>query len=365
MYENMTFNRIAKRMLDRVPEKYDRREGSIIYDGTAPAAFELAEAYIMARVILKETFATTASREYLILRAAEFNVTPEPATPAEVEGKFSQAVSLGTRFSYDNINFVVNELIDDVAHTYKLTCETAGLVGNNCVGNIIPIDPLPGLATAAITKVITPGENEEDTEVFRQRYIAALKSKAYGGNGADYKEKVLALPGIGGVKVYRCWNGGGTVKLVVLNSSFELPDSELINEVQTKIDPTPQGKGYGIAPIGHTVTVAAATEVKINIEATVSTKTGYTVDDVRSALTSAVSGYLLERRKEWCKQSDTDQVAVRVAYILTAMLSVANVTDVTSVKANGQIDKIILPTDAVPTLGTVTLKAGGGIACTI
>lgn len=358
MYENMTFLRILKRMLDRVPEKYDRREGSIIYDGCAPAAFELAEAYIMARVILKETFATTASREYLILRAAEFNIIPEEATPAEVECKFSQAVSLGTRFSADNVNFIVSALLDDVAHTYKLTCETAGIIGNNCIGTVIPIDPMPGLATAEITKVITQGEDEEDTEIFRRRYFAALKSKAYGGNGADYKEKVLALPGIGGVKVYRCWAGGGTVKLVILNSSYEIPDSEFVNEIQQKIDPTPQGQGYGIAPIGHTVTVAMASAVKINIIATISLKSGYSIDDVRDALSTAVSAYLTERRKEWCEQNDTEQITVRVAYILTAMLSVPNVTDITEVTANGQTDKVVLQTDEVPTVGTITLKAG-------
>ena len=49
----------------------------------------MAEAYIMAQVILKQTFATTADRKYLILRASEFNDTPEPATAAEVEEIFS------------------------------------------------------------------------------------------------------------------------------------------------------------------------------------------------------------------------------------------------------------------------------------
>ena len=79
MYENMTFDKIEKRMLARVRSTFDKREGSIIYDATAPAALELAEAYIMARVILRQTFATTADREFLTLRAAEFNIYPEAA----------------------------------------------------------------------------------------------------------------------------------------------------------------------------------------------------------------------------------------------------------------------------------------------
>lgn len=360
MYENMTNERILKRMLDRVSPKYDRREGSIIFDGCAPAAFELAEAYIMARVILKQTFATTADREYLILRAAEFNITPEPATAAEVEGQFSQAVSIGARFNYDTLNFVVTELIDDAQHAYKLVCETAGEAGNHCLGNIIPIEPIPGLATAEITKVITPGEDEEDTETFRQRYFAALKSKAYGGNGADYKEKVLALPGVGGVKVYRCWNGGGTVKLVLLNSEYEIPTDEMIQEVQNVIDPPANaGKGYGIAPIGHVVTAVAATSAKVNVAARVATlKSGYTIADVTPLIKEALEAYFEARRKEWCQQSDTEQVVVRTAYVLTAMLGVQNIVDVTDVRVNGELDRITLKTDECPILGELTLTEG-------
>ena len=48
-----------------------------------------------------------------------------------------------------------------------------------------------------------------------------------------------------GVKVYRCWNGGGTVKLVVLNSDYKPAADELIKEVENVIDPAPKGKGYG------------------------------------------------------------------------------------------------------------------------
>lgn len=42
-----------------------------------------------------------------------------------------------------------------------------------------------------------PGEDEEDTEVFRQRYMDSLNAQAFGGNRADYLEKVNAIPGRG------------------------------------------------------------------------------------------------------------------------------------------------------------------------
>lgn len=359
MYENMTSERIENRMLSRVSPDIDKREGSIMYDATAPAAIEFQEAYIMARVILKQTFATTADREFLILRALEFNMAPYDASQAEVKGVFNQAVSLGTRFSSDanSLNYYVTELLDDATHTYKMLCETAGAAGNSCIGTITPIETISGLSSAEITEVITPGEDAEDTEVFRARYIAALKSKAYGGNGDDYKEKVLAIAGIGGVKVYRCWNGGGTVKLVILASDYSVPVAEQVDEVQTAIDPIPQGKGYGIAPIGHTVTVVPATAVQMNVSATLMLEDGYTVEDVQTSVENAISEYLETQRQLWCGQSDTQSLIIRSAIVLSEILALPKIQDVTNVTINGASDRVELETDEVPILGTVTLTA--------
>lgn len=351
----MTYEFIEKRILSRVKNSFDKREGSIIFDSTAPIAFELAEAYIMAQVILKQTFATTADREFLVLRASEYNIYPESATCAEMKGKFSKAVPVGTRFNYENYNFTVADVIDDTAHTYKLVCETAGKQANSCIGDITPITQISGLETAKIIEIITPGEDEEDTETFRQRYINALKSKAYGGNGADYREKVLAIHGVGGVKVYRCWNGGGTVKCVILDSEYNKPTDELIKEVQTQIDPTQKGDGYGLAPIGHVVTVTGAKEKAINVTCTIIT------DEITPALTdkikSKINEYLRERRAEWCKQTHTQFVTVRSAFLLVKLLEIQGIKDAIVTLDNKAL-KIDIANDEIPSLGKLTVLKG-------
>lgn len=64
-----------------------------------------------------------------------------------------------------------------------------------------------------------------------------------------------AIEGVGGVKVYPVWNGGGTVKIVFSDSKFNVPSKKLIGKVKV-LDPVAnQQKGYGLAPIGHLVTV--------------------------------------------------------------------------------------------------------------
>ena len=46
MYENITYESILQRMLDRIPDDMDKREGAVIYDALAPAAVELQLMYI-------------------------------------------------------------------------------------------------------------------------------------------------------------------------------------------------------------------------------------------------------------------------------------------------------------------------------
>ena len=45
MYEDRTYENILQEMLDRVTEDVDKREGSVIYDALAPAAYFLADQY--------------------------------------------------------------------------------------------------------------------------------------------------------------------------------------------------------------------------------------------------------------------------------------------------------------------------------
>ena len=85
-YEDITYEVILQRMLDKVPDNMDKREGSIIYDALAPAAVELQLMYIELDTILKETFADTAQRDYLVRRVAERGIEPYNATYAKLKG---------------------------------------------------------------------------------------------------------------------------------------------------------------------------------------------------------------------------------------------------------------------------------------
>ena len=348
MYENQTFDSILRRTLARVPDDVDKREGSIIYDALAPAAMELANAYAELGYVLHQAFADTADRENLVRRCAERGISPHPATRAVLSGTFVPAVAIGARFNLDSLNYVVTEHVSGT--TYKVECETAGEAGNRRMGTLIPIDYIDGLESAKLTAVLIPGEDEEDTETLRKRFLTTFDSQAFGGNIADYKAKVGALPGVGGVKVHPVKSGAGTVTVAILASDNTVPTAALVETVQAAVDPYPQGGGTGIAPIDHVVTIESAQGVTVNISTTLTYEQGYAWSAVENAALNAVDAYFAELRAAW---ADSIAIIVRISQIETRLLEVPGIVDIKDTALNGAAENLTLDADSVPVRGTV------------
>ena len=402
MYERITYEELVKRMINRALESnknLDSREGSILWLAEAPAAVELQNLYIALDNVLKETFADTASREYLILRARERGLSPIPASAAVLEMTITPAVlrlKMGERFSIGDLNYFVS--MEKSAGVYEITCETAGEAGNDYGGTVIPIEYIPGLETCQITARLIPGEDEEDTEAFRKRYFDSLNRHAFGGNRADYIQRVNALPGVGGVKVYRAWNSGiapaalippaetavwlaglppvplpvmtwlqtvyeagknslltvgGTVKLVIIDSTFSAPSDTLVQQVQTAIDPTQNaGEGVGLAPIGHVVKVFPVGTQTLDLTFSLYFQRGWSWEDVRPYAEEAVKGYFRELAEDWADQEE--ELIVRISQLESRLLNVAGILDVAQTTINGTAANFLLPLDIIPVLGDIT-----------
>ena len=350
--DEMTFDYIMNRMLESVPDTVDKREGSIIYDALAPAAAELAKTYMELDVVMDETFVDTASLQYLMLRCKERGVAIQGETAAVIEGVFTPSsveLTAGLRFNCDEVNYTITEKIS--AGHYKLEAETLGTVGNKYTGLLLPIQTVNGLETAQIAAVLIPAEDGDTTDTLREKYYASIDGEAFGGNVADYREKVNAITGVGGVKVYPVWNGGGTVKLTIIASDFTAPSTELISKVQTAIDPEQNhGEGLGLAPIGHTVTVTGAKYADLTITANVTFAAGWNWDNGKSQLVSAANAYLNELCKAW---ADSETTVVRISQIETHLLTADCVVDVDGTTVNGDIKNIELAADEIPRLSTI------------
>nr|WP_295681500.1 baseplate J/gp47 family protein [uncultured Lachnoclostridium sp.]DAD92252.1 MAG TPA: Baseplate J like protein [Siphoviridae sp. ctQ0C17] len=356
MYEEMTYETILSNALTKVPADIDKREGSMIYTALAPACAELAQLYLELDLILNETFADTASREYLVRRALERGIKPKEATYAVARGEFNIEIPIGSRYSLDKFTYITKRKLADGG--YELECEVLGSVPNGSIGKLIPIEYTEGLETAMLTEILIPGEDEEDTEVFRKRYLDSFDAQAFGGNRTDYKEKVLKLDGVGAVKVYRATNVsgeecGGNVKLVILNSEYSKPSTALVDSVQSAIDPTANGgDGLGFAPLWHLVNVAGADETVINITTTITYQSGYTYDDVKSYIISVVDSYFKELARGWQEEGNSGLI-VRISKIDVALLGIPGIIDVTDTAINGSSLNIELDKNAIPVRGEI------------
>lgn len=348
MFEDRTFENILNEMLAMVPNDVDKREGSIIYDALAPCAYHLAQTYYQLSNYVDLFFADTAVGEYLSRRTAELGVMRRQATKAIRKIVTTGPVDIGTRWGLEDTTYVIIEKVTDTE--YKAECEQYGTIGNAYSGLLDNIDNISGV-TAELTDILIPGEDEETDESLRQRYFESLVSHAYGGNIADYKQKVTALPGVGGVKVEPIWNGGGTVKLTIIDSDYNKPSPTLIDEVQTAVDPAlNQGEGYGIAPIGHVVTVVGVEEVEIDVEPQITLQTGYTWEDVKPAVEAAINDYFAELRSQW---ADSETLVARISQIEVRILAITGIVDVQNTKLNGQQQNIELGPYEIPVLGEV------------
>lgn len=405
MFENMTYEALLASALSRVTSPVDKREGSMVMNGVAPSMAELAQLYIAADFVFQATYIITAPREYLIKRAADRNMSPYPASAAVYRAEFNMEVPVGTRFSCEDLNFVVTARMDteddtETGLSHQVTCETPGAAANDYGGTLIPVEYVQGLTHAELVELLIPGDDEEETEAFRQRVLDSFQSQAFGGNQADYREKVLAMPGVGDVKLHPVWNDdispsslipdaavdswytntigtvsgtvaawltaiymaakngkltvGGTVKLVIMASDYSAPTPTLLEEIQTAIDPVQNaGEGLGLAPIGHVVTVTGVTPEEVDIGLHLTYASGWNWEAAKSYVEAVIDGYFEELAKDW---AGSDFLTVRISQIESRILSACAdmITDIGGTKINGQESNLALGPDSIPARGEVT-----------
>lgn len=357
MYENMTYEVILRRMLDRVPQGLDRREGSLIYTALTAAAAEMQIMYIEFDTILNETFADTASRENLIRRAAERGMQPKKATRAVLKAVATPetaVISIGDRFRLGLNNYAISGSMGGGA--YQVTCETAGTSGNHQLGRLIPVLNIPGLTTIEMTELLIPGEDDEATEVLRKAYFDSFHEKSFSGNRKDYMDKTNGIPGVGATKITRAWNGGSTVKLTILDSNFNKASDLLVQTVQETIDPVQSGSGDGLAPIDHIVTVDTVEEVKIQIKSTLELDNNYSYEVLQEQIGNTVDTYLEELRASWEGLGDHGCI-IRISQLEARILEIQGIYDISNTRINGSIENLELNKCQIPIYGGIEIDS--------
>lgn len=341
----LTYKDILKRMLARVSDKLDKREGSVIFDALAPVAYENAQMYTDLNSVIDNAFADTADRDHLIRRASEVGITPHPATAAVWSAKLLPATfsfDAGTRFNCGTMNLAITSVVGD--GVYELTCEDAGTIGNTLSEDLLPIKYVSNLQSASLVALISEGADVETTEHLRARLLEFLQKPSTSGNKQDYYNWAMSIDGVGAAKVFPLADGAGTVKVVIADSNIGVATDKLILAVSSYID--------SVRPIGATVSVVSVTALAVNITAGITISTGYKLDDIQAAFKTKMTDYL----NEIAFQSGE----VKLTRVGSILLGISGVSDYTDLKLNGSAANITLTDTQVAQIGTITLEAQNG-----
>lgn len=343
---------IFKRMMDRVPDTLDKREGSIIYNAIAPTAQELAFAYSNLDIFLSYAFPDKNTPiEYLQKRTSEEGIFIKEATQAVKKGMFydnnnnPMDIPIGSRFSIDSVNYEAIEKID--VGVYKMKCEQFGDIGNDPLGRLIPIEYIENLATAEIGEIIIEGLDTESSEELYNRYLEKIQKPITSGNIYHYRKWAKDIVEVGDAKVFPLWNGNGTVKVVIVDRNKNPASSEIVKKVQDYIDINLDGSGEGEAPIGATCTVTSATGKSINVSAKVALTNGVNIAQAQQLF--------MENLNKYFKDITFSSNYISYAKIGDVLFNTPGVLDYNNLEVNGVIANVGLTDEEIPVLGSIEL----------
>lgn len=372
-FQNKDYDYFLKKMLDAVPDNVDKREGSIIYDALAPAALVMGQQSLDMANVIKETYIKTASGEFLDYRAIEHGTSRYPATQTEAKAKVLNDkkepldnVQIGDKFASigdSPIFYVVTKINSDL--TIELTAETAGSSANSYIGQILPVTPNDLLSWAEITEITAPARDVESDDHLRARLLSSQSSIAYGGNVADYLDMTSKIDEVGAAQIYPTWNGGGTVKVVILNNDLMPASASLVQKVKNTLDPEDkQAEGYGLAPIDHAVTVTAPEILKVDVSIRLQLTDRANKVAVEKGIKDMLNELFSELRKDWNTINATVgrgySLSIYRSRILSKIMLIDGVADSQLPKLNGEDKDIHLifsnEVSQLPILGEVTIS---------
>jgi uncharacterized phage protein gp47/JayE len=361
--DDNSFEKIMTRMLanERLAN-VDKRVGSIAYDSIAPCAMELAEVYAKMDILEEQTYLLSATGLNLDKKVYDYGVFRNKATKSQRIGNFQKYKtdengdyvldSNNDRILVDmeipiNSRFVVPEdsettfiYIGKIDGYDILECEQSGTKGNQHIGTILPLTPIADLISAKITSTYKFGEDEETDDELRNRTLSIINTESFGGNISDYIEKVNSIDGVGNTKVFPAWQFNGSVLLSIVDPQFNPVTEEFLKNVKKQIDPEENGgEGFGIAPIGHYVTITTPIKNEISITLSVELEADVTISQIQEKIETELNKYFESVRKEFGQDKT---LAIYRARVIDSVLNVREVLNIKNVLLNNVDEDIIL-----------------------
>jgi len=345
---------IRERLLNAVPETYQKTIGFPTYDILAAVALELKKIYDGIDVVRKKL-----NPEYLEGLELDRYIPPRSGLERR-QATFAHGTLLVTGTGkvekgalFASAGGVLFEAVEDTVvigeKEISVTCREDGAAGNLPAHTVtqMPVT-IAGITTCDNPAPLSGGYDEEDDYSYLQRHYIKVRTPPTSGNVYHYLSWALEISGVGYAKVFPLGHGENTVDVVIIDSSGKPADSELALAVQNYIDPNSTGEGYGCAPIGAKCFVSAAIPKPIALSVVITKLTGDDAQTVAENIQKAVSAYF----GSVAFQSDS----ISYAQVAKAILSVPGVLDFSRLRLDNDTENITVGERECAVLGECAIR---------
>lgn len=355
---------IFDRMSGNIPDEYEKKTaGFWTYDFLASSAKETALIRAVVQAVADKLNVDNLVGDELT-RECQYRrgIFRKVAKAADVILKITGVgtVQTGDLFATENkLEFAATETKEiNGTGIINAQCTQTGIIG--MVGaNSITQMPVTITGITAVTNEAASYEGyEEETDAsLRARYDDDVKKPATSNNIYHYQKWAKEVSGVGNARIFPTWDinngrdGDNSVKVVIINQDMQPASVQLVQDVQTYIDPLLEwGKGKGESAISSFCTVAAATAKLCNVYSTISKSDNYTIEEISANINTSIVDYL----KEIAFSETIDYVSY--AKIAALIVSVEGVLDIGTFTLNEANENVILGEEEVAILGTFSIE---------
>lgn len=223
---------------------------------------------------------------------------------------------------------------------------TATAVNADTVSNV-PASEVNKLTTPilGVTSVTNPskaagGTTVETDDDFKARILDKVRNPGSSGNINHYMQWAMEVDGVGAVKVFPLWNGGGTVKVAILDANRLPATQAIVDAVKLHVEAE--------RPVGAAVTVESGVLFNVDVSVNVELDGTVAMVEVQAAVLTAVDSYL--------KSIAFKRNIISYPKLSAIILTVNGVFDHAGLKVNGVEGNVAIPDTGVATLGTIIIS---------
>ncbi|MFR7349454.1 baseplate J/gp47 family protein [Peptoniphilus sp.] len=338
-------------MLSNLSNTEDKTSNSFSYDILSAAAIVFEDFQRVILELFKKFDVMNLEDEELDARVLQIaGLRRKQATQSvgevTITGSPNTLITKDTVFLAGSLEFTIDKdyIIPDTGNI-KVKVKSVAYGGD---ANVLPnaIDKISpqilGVDNISNAKEIMNGYDQETDDDLRERYLEKLLHPPKAGNPAHYKLWATEVDGIWNAKVFRTWQGGGTVKVVVIGLNRKAVGVELIEKVKKHI--------LEEAPIRYEdLTVESATTKKIKVDVKIRLTQNANLIDVKEEIKDRIEKYFYS--------ISFKENTVSYAKVGAEILKVPGVADYDDLKLNGSLGNVVMTETEVPeieSLGVTT-----------